>query len=139
MDLIGASLVDALVRLAPVVLVLGALGGVGTSFARCAVAELVVHLAARLYTGDPKVRAAKREEWLRHIEDMSPAERPGHAGSLLWLGLRMAPSRLRGWRRRRRLARRQAARIDDLLVYIDEATEPPPRFAVPLPPHLRRG
>lgn len=71
----------------PLLVVMGVLGAVALAFCRCAVAELVIGVAARLYSADPEVRAERREEWLRHVRDMTPAERPAHAGSLLWEGV----------------------------------------------------
>jgi hypothetical protein len=52
------------------------------------VAEVIVRTATWLYVANPEVRMRKREEWLRVLEDMKPAERPSHAGTLLWLGAR---------------------------------------------------
>lgn len=78
--------------LAPLVL---AVGAVLVAFSQCGVADLTVRFAARLSTSDPQVRADHREEWLRHMQDMTPAERPRHAGSLLWLGVGMGLRRLR--------------------------------------------
>lgn len=79
----------------PVALLLGVFGATALAFARCAVAEMVARFAVRLYTPDAEDRLRKREEWLRILEDMVPSERPGHAGSLLWAGLRRVPGRIR--------------------------------------------
>src|SRR3954467_2531516 len=77
-------------------------GGVATSFARCAVAELVVRASVWVYESDPLRRADRRETWLRVIADMRPHERPVHAGSLLWMAVSRLPARLRdGWAIRR--------------------------------------
>lgn len=92
-------------RLWPIAVVLGACGAVFTAFTRCAVSDWVVRLAARLYSLDPEVQGEKLEEWRRDIEEMAPAERPEHAGSLLWLAVRRLPAhvvaRLSGRRQHR--------------------------------------
>jgi hypothetical protein len=87
----------------PIVLVAAVVSSVALAMLRCGVAEVAVRVSVRLYSGDRSVRAAKREEWLRAIEDMAPSERPAHAGSLLWLGLRTLPFRFLPWCRQRRV------------------------------------
>lgn len=83
-----------LVRWWPLGLLLALFGVVTLALAQCAIAEVVVRSAAWLYTPDAGERARKQEEWLRILDDMRPAERPGHAGSLLWVALRRLPSRV---------------------------------------------
>jgi hypothetical protein len=83
-----------LVRWWPFALLLGLFAAIGFALAECAVAEMVARFAAWCYTPDREERARKREEWLRVLDDMRPRERPGHAGSLLWVGLRRLPSRV---------------------------------------------
>lgn len=92
------GLKDALAIWWPLGVLLTVLGGVSIAFTRCAIAEAVVRLAARLYAASSAECARWREEWLRNIEDLHPAQRPAHAGSLLWVGVREATLR--------RLARR---------------------------------
>ncbi len=75
----------------PVALVLAVLWTITLALTRCAVAEIVARCAVYLYTFDAAQRDRKREEWLRILEDMTPAERPAHAGSLLWAALRRLP------------------------------------------------
>lgn len=65
--------------------------GIIVALAQCAIAEVVVRIAVRLYTRDLDQRSAKREEWIGVIEDMTPTERPGHAASLLWLAIKKFP------------------------------------------------
>lgn len=67
------------------------LGTVVLGLSQCAVAEVVVRLAAWMCSRDCQQRCRKREEWLCHLEDMRPSERPAHAASLLWLALRSIP------------------------------------------------
>lgn len=86
----------AMSRWWPVVLVVGAVGLVAMAFTQCAVAELVVRLAARLHTKNGAQRRSTTEEWLRLVQDMRPSERPGHAGSLLWMAVGGCPSRFVG-------------------------------------------
>lgn len=81
-------------RLWPVALVLAVLGGVALALTRCAVAEVVARCAVYLYTFDAAHRDRRREEWLRILDDMTPAERPAHAGSLLWAALRRLPAQI---------------------------------------------
>jgi hypothetical protein len=69
-------------------LVAAAFASVFAALARCAIAEVVVRAAARLHTDDEEVRAELVEEWLRVLQDMRPSERPGHAATLLWSGLK---------------------------------------------------
>lgn len=78
----------------PVALLLAVFGATILALARCAVAEIVTRLSVRLYTTDADERRLKREEWLRILEDMASVERPGHAGSLLWAGVRRVPARI---------------------------------------------
>lgn len=80
-----------LLHLWPFAIVITTFGAVTIAFTQCAVAELAVRFAARMYSADLQVRADKRDEWLQNLEDMKPSERPGHAGSLLWVGAKRAP------------------------------------------------
>lgn len=77
--------------------VVGVVGGVLTlvflALVNCAVSELVVRAAAWMYSPDPELRAAQRDDWLRDIEEMPAAERPSQAGSYLWAGLKQLPMR----------------------------------------------
>lgn len=59
-----------------------------TALVSCAIAEVVVRLAARLYTSDPTVRGELIEEWVGTLSEMTASERPQHAATLLWAGLR---------------------------------------------------
>jgi hypothetical protein len=77
-----------LLRVWPVTIVLGAGCSVLAACCRCAVAEAAARFSARLYVANVEARAEVREEWLRYMQDMTPAERSSHAGSLLWMGLR---------------------------------------------------
>lgn len=63
---------------------LGVLGTVYTALLQCAVSEFCVRLAARIYP-DQERQVERREEWVRMVQDMRPAERPAQAASLLWL------------------------------------------------------
>jgi hypothetical protein len=80
----------------PVGLVGVAVGGVLLACTQCAVAEVVVRVAAYWSSPDPVVRRANCEEWLRLTKDMRPRERQEHAGTLLWLALKRAPTTLLG-------------------------------------------
>jgi hypothetical protein len=72
-------------------LVLASFTSVFVALARCAIAEFVVRAAARLHTSDEQLRADLVEEWLRVLADMRPSERPAHAATLLWAGLKLRP------------------------------------------------
>lgn len=72
------------------------------AFHQCAVAEIVVRFAARLYTDDIEARAELLEEWLAELELMTPSERLTNAGSWLWAGTRQLLSRT--WVRRKTAA-----------------------------------
>jgi hypothetical protein len=74
-------------------LVAAAFASVFAALARCAVAELFVRAAARLHTAQEEVRAELVEEWLRYLQDMRPSERPAHAATLLWSGLKARKAR----------------------------------------------
>jgi hypothetical protein len=91
-----------LINLWPIGLIVLAVGGVLLALVNCAVADVVVHLAAWIYSADPKKRVEKVEEWTRVVADMKPGERPAHAASFLWLGLRRLPAGRIRWRTRRR-------------------------------------
>ena len=84
-----------LIQLAPLAIIIGVLGIVVLAFTQCAVAELIVRVSAFLYEGNPAKRVVQREEWLRYVRDMQPRERPVHAGSILWMGVRHLPGRYR--------------------------------------------
>jgi hypothetical protein len=66
-------------------LVGGALGLVLVSFTNCAVAEITIRMAVRVYVPPPGTsREDKLEEWIDVIRQLEAAERPTHAGTLLW-------------------------------------------------------
>jgi hypothetical protein len=57
------------------------------AFTRCAVAELVVRLAVRLYAPAGSKGDVQRELWIDAIQQLKPKERPSHAGMFLWAGV----------------------------------------------------
>jgi hypothetical protein len=77
----GPLIVSGLVAVSVVI------AGVALAFMRCAVAELAVRLAVRLYAPPGARREVQREIWLDTIQQLDPKERPSHAGSLLWTGV----------------------------------------------------
>lgn len=78
----------------PLTVPVAVLGTVVLALSQCAVADVVVRLAAWMCGRDCEQHSRKREEWLRHLEDMRPSERPAHAASLLWLAVRSIPLQL---------------------------------------------
>lgn len=78
------DLLSLLSSLWPVVVVAAIIGGVFIALAQCAVAELVIRLAAHLYCPSNYDRQLRLEEWRRCLADMKPSERPAYAASLLW-------------------------------------------------------
>lgn len=75
----------------PLAVPVAVLGTVFLALSQCAVADVVVRFAAWMCSRNCEHRSRKREEWLCHLEDMRPSERPAHAASLLWLALRSIP------------------------------------------------
>jgi hypothetical protein len=78
---------SALVTAAMLIL-LGVVATVMVALCQCAMAEAVVRAAASLMPGTADQRAERLENWLCVIDEMKPHERPAHAASLLWRGLR---------------------------------------------------
>lgn len=86
----------------PGLILLAVTGMVYSSLVSCAVSEIAARIAAWLYSPDPDRRAIRREEWLNQLAEMKPRERPAQAGSMLWVGFKRAPTRVRLPRRPRR-------------------------------------
>jgi hypothetical protein len=72
----------------PLAIVVGVGLLVSVALAQCMLAELIVRFAARLCAVNLEMQREYAEEWSRVLSDMKPSERPGHAGSLLWAGVR---------------------------------------------------
>ena len=108
------------------VLLVGSLLTVFGSFTRCAVAELVLNVAAHLYVCDPLLRQDSLEQWTGDIRELKPAERPDYAASLLWVGVWRVVTRSPD---RRRTTRRSAAfsllRNSDLFAIAADGVEIP--------------
>jgi hypothetical protein len=110
------------VSLTGAALVLAAVGGsVLLAFTQCAVADLVVRIAAWLCGSSVRVRLEKREEWLGLMRDLKPSERPVHAASLLWAGAAAFPRSVMS------CCRLRWKRTDVLAFLIDESQQPSTR------------
>jgi hypothetical protein len=104
---------------------------------QCRLSEAAARLGAWLYSPDPEIRATRREEWIAQLDDIKPLERPGQAGSMLWMGLRRSPYRLAAALASRRRARREA-REASLLIRTAFSAGSPLRAGRRRPHVLRR-
>jgi hypothetical protein len=81
------------VKMWPISVLALVVGSVVLAFLNCAVAEVVMRLAAWIFTPDPGTRAVHVEAWRRMLEDATPRERPAHAASFLWIAVCHLPAR----------------------------------------------